>query len=214
MIPATTIPTLTPAATAAVAGISLLFSLIYTAAAVLSLVAMWKIFIKAGQPGWASIIPVYNVIVLLRVIKRPWHWLLLMLIPLVGLVFAVIAMNDLSKSFGKSSGFTVGLLLLSPIFLPILGFGPARYIGSLGDGGVPSFGMANGPFVPASGDLYPYVPSPQHGFASQGRMAPTMQQMAPDWYADPAGRHQARWWDGQSWTSVAMDNGQQRNDPL
>jgi hypothetical protein len=95
--------------------------------------AQWKVFEKAGQPGWAAIIPIYSTLVLLRIIGKPWWWLLLFCIPFVNIIFAIWAINMLSKSFGKSEGFTLGLTLLSPIFIPILGFGDARYLGPYGN---------------------------------------------------------------------------------
>ena len=96
---------------------------------VISIVSYWKIFEKAGKPGWAAIIPIYSTIVLLEIIKKPLWWLLLLLIPGVNLIFAIWATNLLSKSFGKNEGFTIGLLLLPIIFLPILAFDKsAQYI--------------------------------------------------------------------------------------
>lgn len=106
--------------------------IIYVAILGLVLASMWAIFAKAGKPGWAALIPIYNLIVLLEIVGKPWWWLLLMLIPLVNVVFAVWTYNLLSKSFGKSEGFTAGLILLSFIFLPILAFGDARYQGPAG----------------------------------------------------------------------------------
>ena len=107
-------------------GVFLLFML-----AVLGVIiaAMWKVFTKAGQPGWASIVPIYNVVVLLQITGRPTWWIFLFLIPLVNIAFGIIVHIDLAKSFGKGAGFGVGLILLSFIFFPILGFGPARYVG-------------------------------------------------------------------------------------
>jgi hypothetical protein len=96
---------------------------------VLMIVTMWIIYTKAGKPGWACIIPIYNVIVLLEIVGKPWWWLLLMLIPLVNIVVAVIIYHNLSLSFGKGVGFTIGLMLLSIIFFPILAFGDAVYLG-------------------------------------------------------------------------------------
>ena len=90
---------------------------------------MWKTFVKAGKPGWAAIIPIYNVVVMLEIVGRPIWWIILMLIPCVGIVVQIIIYIDLAKSFGKGSGFGVGLALLPFIFLPILGFGDARYLG-------------------------------------------------------------------------------------
>ena len=92
-------------------------------------VAMWKVFTKAGQPGWASIIPIYNVYVWCKIVGRPWWWILLVLIPFVNFIIAIILCVDLAKSFGKGVGFGIGLALLGIIFLPILGFGSAQYQG-------------------------------------------------------------------------------------
>jgi hypothetical protein len=99
---------------------------------VLLLVSEWKIYAKAGKPGWACLIPIYNVIVLLEIIGKPWWWLLLMIIPFVNIVFAIWMINLLSKSFGHGTGFTLGLIFLSIIFYPILGFGSSKYIGPAG----------------------------------------------------------------------------------
>lgn len=94
---------------------------------VLVVAGLWKTFDKAGQPGWAAIIPIYNVYVLLKVINRPWWWLLLMFVPLVNIIVIIVTYVDLSKAFGKGVGFAVGLFLLGFIFIPILGFGKAQY---------------------------------------------------------------------------------------
>jgi hypothetical protein len=107
----------------------LIGSILYLALIVVVIAGMWKMYAKAGQPGWASIIPIYNIIVLLRIVGRPLWWILLLFIPVVNFVIAIIVMIDLAKSFGKGVGFALGLAFLSPIFIPILGFGSARYIG-------------------------------------------------------------------------------------
>jgi hypothetical protein len=99
---------------------------------ILMIVSMWKIFTKAQKPGWAILIPIYNIIILLQIIGKPWWWLLLMLIPVVNIVFVIWMINLLSKSFGHSVGFTIGLILLSFIFIPILGLGGSTYIGPAG----------------------------------------------------------------------------------
>jgi len=106
--------------------------IIYVAIVVLMIASLWVIYTKAGKPGWAAIIPIYNIIVLLEIVGKPWWWLLLMLIPFVNIVFAIWMTNLLSKSFGQNEGFTVGLLLLSIIFYPILAFGSAKYGGPAG----------------------------------------------------------------------------------
>ncbi len=95
--------------------------------------AMWRIFEKAGKPGWASIIPIYNLIVLLEIVGKPWWWLLLMFIPIVNVIFGVWAINLLSKSFGQNEGFTLGLIFLGFIFYPMLGFGNFEYKGPAGE---------------------------------------------------------------------------------
>jgi len=99
---------------------------------VVILAAMWKIYTKAGEPGWAVIVPFYNFIVLLRIIGKPWWWLLLCFIPFVNFVMLILIYVGLAKSFGKGVGFGIGLILLSPIFIPILGFGSAQYQGAKG----------------------------------------------------------------------------------
>lgn len=95
---------------------------------VLIIVANWRIYEKAGKPGWTAIIPIYNVLILLEIIGKPWWWLLLMIfVPLGSLIWGIWSTNLLAKSFGKNEGFTVGLILLPFIFYPILGFGNAEY---------------------------------------------------------------------------------------
>lgn len=107
--------------------VSTLFSLLI---AVVVIAGMWKVFAKAGQPGWAAIIPIYNTYVLLKIAGKPWWWLLLLFIPLVNFVILILAMISLAQAFGKGMGFALGLILLSPIFIPILGFGSAQYVGT------------------------------------------------------------------------------------
>jgi Family of unknown function (DUF5684) len=97
--------------------------------AVLMIAALWKVFSKAGHPGWASIIPIYNLYIWCKIVGRPWWWILLMLIPLVNFIVGIILCIDMAKSFGKGAGFGIGLALLGVIFLPILGFGSAQYQG-------------------------------------------------------------------------------------
>jgi hypothetical protein len=123
------------------AGGAVILVLVYIAVIVFEIAALWHVFTKAGQPGWAAIIPIYNVWVLLKVIGRPGWWLalfLIALIPFVGwivvLVIGIIINLDLAKSFGKSVGFAIGLILLSFIFVPILGFGSSQYVGPAAGG--------------------------------------------------------------------------------
>ena len=104
----------------------------YLAVMILMIAALWKVFQKAGKPGWASIIPIYNIIVIMEIIGKPWWWLILMLIPGVNLVIAIWATNLLSLSFGQGVGFTLGLIFLPVIFYPLLGFGNFEYKGPAG----------------------------------------------------------------------------------
>ena len=99
------------------------------ALAVLGIVAMWKIFEKAGKPGWAAIIPFYNIYVLFEITwGNGWKFLFL-LIPIANIVFAIITMVKLAKAFGKGGGFAVGLIFLSIIFYCILAFDQSQYLG-------------------------------------------------------------------------------------
>src|SRR5213593_754366 len=106
-----------------------LFWIFYLAFTILMIAAWWKIFTKAGQPGWACIIPIYNLYVWCKIVGRPWWWILLMLIPFVNFIVAIILCIDMAKSFGKGAGFGIGLALLGIIFWPILGFSSAQYQG-------------------------------------------------------------------------------------
>lgn len=110
---------------------SSVFLIVVLAVVVLVIASMWKTFTKAGQPGWAAIIPIYNLVVLLKIAGKPVWWLILFLVPFVNIVMSFIVFISLAKSFGKGAGFGVGLVLLGFIFFPILGFGDARYQGPL-----------------------------------------------------------------------------------
>ncbi len=106
----------------------MLYLLFVLAAVVISIMGLWKMFEKAGQPGWASIIPIYNVYVILKVAARPGWWLLLFLIPFVNFVISLIIGLDLAKKFGKSEVFGIILLgLFSGIGYIIVGFDDSTY---------------------------------------------------------------------------------------
>jgi hypothetical protein len=102
--------------------------------AVIQAVGKWKIYEKAGKPGWAALIPIYSTIVTLEIIGKPIWWIFLIIFPCTSLIFFIWSTNLLSKSYGQSEGFTIGLLLLPFIFYPILGFGNYQYIGPAGAG--------------------------------------------------------------------------------
>lgn len=112
--------------------------LAYIGVVVLVIVSIWKIFEKAGKPGWAVIVPFYNIIVLLEIVKKPIWWIVLVLIPLVNIVVIIIVYVELAKAFGKSAGFGIGMIFLSFIFLPMLAFGDDQYL----DGAASSSGGA------------------------------------------------------------------------
>ncbi len=89
---------------------------------------LYKVFQKAGrEDAWAAFIPIYNTFVEIDIVKKPWWWLLLMFIPIVNIVIAIMILDRLSKFFGHGTGFTLGLLFFSFIFLPVLAFGDSKY---------------------------------------------------------------------------------------
>ena len=100
--------------------------------AVVVLIGMAKVFIKAGKPGWAVIVPIYNVIVLLQIAGKPLWWFILFIIPFVNFIVAILVCIDIAKNFGKDTLYGLGLAFLGPIFFPMLGFGSARYVGAGG----------------------------------------------------------------------------------
>lgn len=112
---------------AAIAGLGI-FLVFFSILIVLFYVCRWKIFTKAGKEGWKSIIPIYNIIVMLEITKQPAIWILYFFIPFVNIYFAIKHVHGLSKAFGKDTGFTVGLIFLSYIFYPILAFGDSKYV--------------------------------------------------------------------------------------
>lgn len=107
-------------------------TLVVLAILIVMIAAVWKVFTKAGQPGWALFIPIYNAIVWLRVCGKPAWWIILLIIPIVNLIITLLASLGMAKNFGKSAGFGIGLWLLGPIFLLILAFGDAKYQGNQG----------------------------------------------------------------------------------
>ena len=113
-------------ATAGAAG-GAMGGIIGLAVGLLVIISLWKIFAKAGQPGWAAIIPIYNYIVWCKIVGRPGWWVLLLLLCFP--IFFIILCIDLAKSFGQGVGFALGLIFLSIIFFPILAFGSATYQG-------------------------------------------------------------------------------------
>ena len=128
----------------AAGGFALFMMVIWFAVILLVVAGGWKVFTKAGQPGWGFLVPIYNILLLVRIVGRPDIWILFMLIPLVNTVIGIILLIDLAKSFGKDIGYAIGLIVLFPVFLAMLGFGSARYVGpaaatAAGAAGQPQF---------------------------------------------------------------------------
>ncbi|MES2622805.1 MAG: DUF5684 domain-containing protein [Patescibacteria group bacterium] len=122
--------------------VGLIFALII----LINIIAFWKIFTKAGKPGWASIIPVYNMVVMLEIAKKPIWWVILMFIPVVNVVVGIVLTIELAKAFGKEVGFTIGLVILPIIFFPIMAFDDSKYI------------YGDTPEVPPMPDTNPIIP--------------------------------------------------------
>ena len=93
------------------------------------LVATWKLYFKAGRPGWASLIPIYTTVVFCRICGRSGWLTLALMIPGVNVIVSIMLSVDLARVFGRGTGFALGLIFLSPIFFPILAFGSSRYVG-------------------------------------------------------------------------------------
>lgn len=126
---------------ALIGGVGLFF---YLAILVIMIASMWKLFEKAGKPGWAAIIPIYNLIVMIEIVGKPMIWILWLILPCVNVVFIIWLTNLFVKSFGKSEGYTVGIIFLPFIFYPLLAFGNNPYLG-------PSAAEARGGFYPPNG---------------------------------------------------------------
>lgn len=102
--------------------------LIFTVTSIM-LASQWRIYSKAGEAGWKGFIPVYNLVVMLKIAGKPTIWVLYYLIPIVGLIYIFKMTYALCRSFGQGLGFTIGVFLMPMLFIPILGLGPAKYIG-------------------------------------------------------------------------------------
>ena len=137
---------------------SIFLMLVMLAFIIPMIIGMWKVFDKAGQAGWKCLVPVYNLVVMLKIVGKPMWWVICITgsafvsvlgtaLGMAGMiylifsfaltilcwVFSIWMLNMMSKSFGKEEGFTAGLVLLPFIFIPILGFGSSRYEGPYGD---------------------------------------------------------------------------------
>ena len=110
--------------------VSVIFGILVIAVCVAMIAGMWKVFVKAGQPGWGCLVPIYNRILLLGMAGKPTWWIVLFLIPLVSLVAAVLVSIEIAKKFGQGTGYGLGLAFLPMLFYPMLGFGSAQYQGA------------------------------------------------------------------------------------
>ncbi len=100
--------------------------------AVLGIIAMWKVFQKAGEQGWKAIIPILNAFTLVKIITGNGIKFLLLCIPIVNIIYEIILMIKLAKAFNKSTAFGIGLIFFSPIFMLILAFDGSEYVGPQG----------------------------------------------------------------------------------
>lgn len=105
-----------------------IFAIVFIIILVPIILGAWKVYGKAGKPGWACIVPIYNLIIMAEIVKKPIWWGLCCLIPYVGFVFQILILIELAKSFGKSTLYGIGLVFLPFIFFPMLGFGSAQYL--------------------------------------------------------------------------------------
>lgn len=117
------------AATAIGTGTLIFTYAIAIAISVVIIVAMWKMFVKAGKPGWGCLVPFYSQYCLFDIAMGNGWLFLLACIPCVNFVMLILVYLNLAKAFGKGTGFGLGLIFLSPIFMCILGFGSDQYIG-------------------------------------------------------------------------------------
>lgn len=91
------------------------------------LIVWWRIFEKAGLPGWGALIPFYNIYLYIKTAQRPGWWIILLFIPIVNIIIGIVLCFDMARAFDKEIGFGFGLLFLGFIFYPILAFGAAQH---------------------------------------------------------------------------------------
>jgi Family of unknown function (DUF5684) len=106
--------------------------IVYLAFLALIVVSLWKVYVKMTQPGWYGIIPIFNYVVIAKLSGKEWWFGLICIVPCIGWIFVIILLNDLAQLFGKGVGYTIGLIFLPFIFLPMLAFGSAQYQGPQG----------------------------------------------------------------------------------
>ncbi len=107
------------------------FSIVILPITIMMVIALWKIFEKADKPGWAVLVPIYDLAVLFQIVGRPWWYIFLMLIPGAQIVLWGIVAINLARVFDKNWAFGLGIFLIPFIFVPILGLGKAVYMSPL-----------------------------------------------------------------------------------
>ena len=118
-------------AAAGVAIFAIIMWVIAMAIGVFTIICMWKLFVKAGKPGWAAIVPIYNIVVMLEITELPMWYIALFFVPFANIYAMFKIYIEFAKKFGKSAGFGVGMVFFAPIFLGILAFGKnSNYVGS------------------------------------------------------------------------------------
>ena len=143
-------------------------SIIYLALAVFMIAAVWKVFVKAGRPGWGCIIPIYNIYLLTQIGRKPGWWVILFFIPIANLIASILVCIGIAENFGKSAGFGLGLFFLGIVFYPILAFGEANYIAGAAPPAPP---MEEGAWAPA-----PPPPGPMEEAPAPTPPQPTAEQ--------------------------------------
>lgn len=93
----------------------------------IAIVGWWKLFSKAGYPGFLALIPLVNVVVYIMVGGRPWWWIILMLIPFINIIILFLVHLSVAERYGQGVLYAFGLFFLMPVFAIILGFGPFEY---------------------------------------------------------------------------------------
>ncbi|WP_338791635.1 DUF5684 domain-containing protein [Bernardetia sp. Wsw4-3y2] len=107
------------------------FMLIVVLIQIFIYVCLWKIYEKAGKPGWTALVPIYNLVIMMEIINKPAIWVLYLFIPFYGIYIAIVSVVEFAKVFGKDTGFAIGLILLPIVFYPMLAFGDAQYQGTM-----------------------------------------------------------------------------------
>ena len=120
--------------------VGIIFGLLLIPIVVFEVVAGWKVFVKAGQPGWGCLIPIYSYMLIDKIAGKPDWWVFLYFVPFVNIVVWIKVSLAFARAFGKDTAFGVGLMLFAPIFVPILAFSDAKYIGMPGAPGIPQNG--------------------------------------------------------------------------